>query len=52
MSLSMICIQPAHDVRKSASFPIKFVMSFLYHPEHGALKSPVTTEQTGSSSFI
>ena len=59
VGLSMICVEPAADVRKLAIvriiayfFEIAIMTQFLYHLEHQALKSPVTIEQIGSSSFI
>ena len=52
VGLLMICLFPADDVRVSISRPTKLVISLLHHFEHLALRSPVMTEQIGSSLFI
>ena len=41
----MICVELADDVRKSISYSVEFVMSFLHHGEDQALKSSVTIEE-------
>ena len=50
VGLLIICLYPADDVRVSSARPL--VISLLHHFEHLALKSPVRTEQIGSSLFI
>ena len=52
VGLSIICVCPADDVRGSSSRPAELVISFFHHLELRALKSPVTTEQIGNSSFM
>ena len=52
VGLLIICLYPADDVRVSISQPAELVISLLHHSEHLALRSPVMTEQIGSSLFI
>ena len=52
VSLSIICVYPADDVRKSSSRPADLVISFFHHFKLRALKSPVAIERIGNSSFI
>ena len=52
VGLLIICLYPADDVRVSSARPSALVISLLHHFEHLALKSPVRTEQIGSSLFI
>ena len=47
----MICVYPADDVREATSQPAKLVMSSFYQFGQRALKSLVTIEQRGNSSF-
>ena len=50
--LSIICVYPADDVRESSSRLAELVISFFHNLALRALKSPVTTEQIGNSSFM
>ena len=52
VGLLVICLCPANDVRVSISRPTELLISSLHHFEHLALRSPVMTEQIGSSLFI
>ena len=52
VGLLIICLYPADDVRVSYSQPTELLISLLHHFEHLALRSPVMTEQIGSSLFI
>ena len=52
VGLSKICVYPAEDVRESISSPGVLVISFFYQLEQRALKSLVTIEKIGNSSFI
>ena len=52
VGLLIICLYPADDARVSISRPTELVISLLHHFEHLALRSPVMTEQIGSSLFI
>ena len=52
MGLSLICVYPADDVREAISGPAELVMSFFHQFVQRAIKSPVTIEQRGNSSFI
>ena len=52
VGLLIICLYPADDVKVSLSQPTELLISLLYHFEHLALRSPVMTEQIGSSLFI
>ena len=44
VGLSMICVYPADDVRKSISWPVELVMSSFHQFVQQALKSVVTIE--------
>ena len=52
VGLLIICLYPTDDVRVSISPSAELVISLLHHLEHLALRSPVMTEQIGSSLFI
>ena len=52
VGLLIICLYPADDVRVSLSQPTELLTSLLHHFEHLALRSPVMSEQIGSSLFI
>ena len=52
VGLSMICVYPADDVRAAVSRPAELAMSSFHQFVQKALKSPVTIEQRGNSSFI
>ena len=52
VSLSIICLYPAEDVTESISWLGVLVISFFHQLEERALKSPVTMEHIGNSSFI
>ena len=52
VGLLIICLYPADDVRVSLSQPTELLISLLHHFEHLALRSPVMSEQIGSSLFI
>ena len=52
LSLSVICLYPADDVRKSISYPVNLVMSFFHRLEHLTLKLPEINELNGNSLFI
>ena len=52
VGLLIICLYPADDMRVSTSCPNELLISILHHFEHLALRSPVMTEQIGSSLFI
>ena len=51
VGLSIVCTYPAQDVRKSISWPGILAISFLHQLEQWTLKSPVTMEHIGDSSF-
>ena len=48
----MICVYPPNYVRKAVSRPAELVMSSFHQFVQRALKSPITIEQRGNSSFI
>ena len=52
VGLSMICVYPADDVRGSFCRLVALVMLSFHQFVQRALKSPVTIEQIGNSSFI
>ena len=52
VSLLIICLYTADDVRVSSALAFGLVISLLQHFEHRILKSPIRTEQIGSSLFI
>ena len=52
MGLSMIWVYPADDVREAISRPAELVMSSFHQFVQTALKSPLTIEERGNSSFI
>ena len=52
IGLFIICIYPAIDVRESNFRSTELVISFSHNLELWALKSPVTTDQIGNSSFV
>ena len=51
VGLSMFCVYPADDVREAISWPAELVMSSFHQFVQSALKSPVTIEHRGNSSF-
>ena len=52
VGLLIIYLYPADDVGVSVSRPPELLISLLHHFEHLALRSPVMTQQIGSSLFI
>ena len=52
MFLSMICVYHADDAREAISQPAELVILFFHQFVQRALKSPVTVQQRGNSSFI
>ena len=51
ISLSIICLYPADNLRDSINGPVEAVISFCHHLEQQALKSPVTVEHKGIHEF-
>ena len=52
VGLIMICVYPADNVREAISWPAELLKTSSHQFVQQALKSPVTTEQRGNSSFI
>ena len=52
VGLFIIWLYPADGVSVSSARPFVLVILLLHHFEHLALKSPIRTEQLGSSLFI
>ena len=52
VGLSMIFVYPADDVREAISRPAELVMSSFHQFVQRTLKSSVTIEHRGNSSFI
>ena len=50
--LSIICVYPADDVTESSSRLAELVISLFHDLALQALKSPVTREKIGNSSFM
>ena len=51
VGLSMFCVYAADDVREAISRSVELVMSSFHQFVQRALKSPVTIEHRGNSSF-